>query len=555
MRRTRRFGLSALSAALMVLSVPRFDLWPLMWVALLPALVVALGSTSARGAFWQGWLTGTLANTVAFWWMRGLLERFGHMPAVEALPIMLLLTSYQGLEFGLWSWGVFHLARRCPTVPLAWLAPLVMVAIELLVPQIFPFYLAISQAWVIPVIQIADVTGPMGVTFVLVLCTGALHDAGHAARTARHPAGRASSVPPFRAAARTLIVPAAVVLGVLVYGSLRVHQIDARRRSAPHARIGIVQANIGIQEKWDPSESIRLLQLHRQQSAELARRGADLLVWPESSYPFELPRDFASDYAPADPRRIGGEVATPTLFGAVTMAAPGQRAGKDRFPYNTAFMLDAQGRITGRYDKVFLLLFGEYIPFYDAIPWFTRLVPEASNFNRGEHTAWFPFRFAGRTYRLGPLICYEDILAGFSRRVAEHHPNLLVNITNDAWFGETAEPYQHLALAVFRSVEHRLEMVRAVNTGVSAHVDATGRVRQSADAVDADALPPPGPTSLLVDAALLEGGGLYVHVGDSFAVGCVAALIALWVRGRRAGGVAGRVVTPGVTARARKRDS
>jgi apolipoprotein N-acyltransferase len=549
MRSAQRLGLSALSAVLMVLSVPRFDLWPLMWVALLPALFVALGSASARGAFWQGWLTGLVANTMAFWWMRGLLERFGHMPALEALPIMLLLTSYQGLEFGLWSWGVFLLARRCPTLPRAWLGPLVMVAIELLVPQIFPFYLAISQAWVIPVIQIADVTGPMGVTFLLVMVTGALHDAVVSARAVRHARARSSSTTLVPVIGRALAIPAAVLLVALAYGFVRVRQVDARRSAAPHARVGIVQANIGIQEKWDPAESMRLLQLHRRQSAELSRRGADLLVWPESSYPFELPRDFAADYAPRDPRRIAGDSAIPTLFGAVTMASPGQRSGKDRFPYNTAFMLDGAGRITGRYDKVFLLLFGEYIPFYDAIPWFTRIVPEASNFNRGERTTAFPFRLAGRTYGLGPLICYEDILAGFSRQVAAHHPNLLVNITNDAWFGKTAEPYQHLALAVFRSVEHRLEMVRAVNTGVSAHIDATGRVRQLADAVDADALPPPAPTSLLADAALLDGGGLYVHVGDSFAVACVAALVGLCIRGRRA------KLTGSVTARAEKTDS
>ena len=129
MRLVTRLGLSTLSAALMVLSVPTFDLWPLMWVGLLPALHVALTATSPRRAFWHGWFTGILANTAAFYWMKGLLERFGHMPDVEAIPIMMLLTTYQGLEFGLWSWGVHRLARRRPDVSLALLAPLVMVAI------------------------------------------------------------------------------------------------------------------------------------------------------------------------------------------------------------------------------------------------------------------------------------------------------------------------------------------------------------------------------------------------------------------------------------------
>jgi len=145
----------------------------------------------------------------------------------------------------------------------------------------------------------------------------------------------------------------------------------------------------------------------------------------------------------------------------------------------------------------------------------------------------FPFRLRDRDFRLGPLICYEDILAGFTRKAAALGPNLFVNITNDAWFGKTAEPYQHLALAVFRSVEHRLEMVRAVNTGVSAHVDAAGRVRLAGPAVDPDSQPPPQPTALLADAALMERGGLYAHVGDLFAWLCLATLIGLGIYGRR----------------------
>ena len=128
----------------------------------------------------------------------------------------------------------------------------------------------------------------------------------------------------------------------------------------------------------------------------------------------------------------------------------------------------------------------------------------------------FRCKSAAGDYRLGPLICYEDILPGFARRVAKLEPNAFINITNDAWFGRTAEPYQHLALAVFRSVEHRIEMIRAVNTGVSAHIDAAGRVRAQTESVDPDELPPPTPKTLLVELAMLPGGGLYRHVGDLF---------------------------------------
>ena len=140
----------------------------------------------------------------------------------------------------------------------------------------------------------------------------------------------------------------------------------------------------------------------------------------------------------------------------------------------------------------------------------------------------------GRDSRLGPLICYEDILPGFARRVAKLGPNAFVNITNDAWFGRTAEPYQHLALAVFRSVEHRLEMVRAVNTGVSRphRRRRAGPARQT-ESVDPDEPPRATPKTLLVDLAMLPGGGLYRHVGDLFGFACLAALVVFLVRSRR----------------------
>lgn len=536
--RAVRLALAVLSATLMVLSVPTFDLWPLMWIALVPAIHLAVTAPTGRRAFLEGWLTGAVATTGGFYWIEGLLERFGHMPLVEAVPIMMLLNVYQGLEFALFSWVVHRLGRPGERpIPLVLLAPTAMAGIELVVPQIFPFYLAISQAWQPAIIQIADLTGPVGVTFLLLLANAGIYEAVRAFARGPRATGLSAAPPGKRPRAitlahrglRPLLVPAMALLAALAYGAVRIHQIDARWAAAPKARVGIVQANVGIQEKWDPSHAARLLMLHQRESAALAQRGADLVVWPESSYPYALSRTLEHDFPETDPRRVQRGFSTPLVFGSVTLA-PGPRelhAGKDRFPYNTALMLNKDGRVVGLFDKVYLLLFGEYIPFYDHIPWFTKLFPEASNFSRGEQPTVFPFEHRGRTYRLGPLICYEDILPAFTRSVARLDPNLLVNITNDAWFGKTSEPYQHLALAVFRSVENRLDMVRAVNTGVSAHIDAAGRVRIATESADPDDRPPPQPVSALAEVALLERGGIYARVGDVFGFLCLVGLAAM----------------------------
>jgi apolipoprotein N-acyltransferase len=513
--RVARFGLSILSGVLLFLSVPGFGLWPLMFVAMVPQLWVARAAATPKRAWLYGWLTGTIANAGGFYWMDGLLERFGHMPVIEALPIMLVLVSYQGLAFAAFSWGVRRAADRTGR-PLVMLAPLVMVAIELLIPQMFPYYLAISVAFVPRLIQVADLTGPLGVTALLVTFNGAIADLVRDRR-----------------ARRGLAVAGALLFVDLGYGALRMHQADARRASAPRVRTGLVQANVGILEKWDPVEFARLLEVHQQASAELARNGAGLIVWPESSYPYALPRDFSRDVPIDDARRIRRGFETPTLFGAVTVADRAARQGPDKYPYNTALMMNAAGEITGKFDKVFLMLFGEYIPFYDSIPWFTQIFPEACNFSRGSQPASFPLTTAAGQFKLGPLICYEDILPSWARKVGHLRPNAFVNITNDAWFGRTAEPHQHLALAVFRTVEHRIEMVRAVNTGVSAHIDSAGRVLAQTESVDPARDPHSPPKTLLVDLAMLPGGGLYQAIGDLFGFLCVGALAFIWLRAPR----------------------
>jgi apolipoprotein N-acyltransferase len=517
-----RLGLSLLSSVLLFLAVPTYGLWPLMWVALVPALPVALAASTHKRAFLYGWLTGTVAHAVAFSWMNGLLVRFGHMDLIESIPIIGLLVVYQGLAFALFSWGVRR-ARLRTGLSLTVLAPLVMVAIELAMPQMFPYYLGFSQAFVPVVIQIADLTGPLGVTALTMALNGAVADAWVLRREGRRVAGRG------------LAIVGLLILADLGYGALRLRQVDARRAVAPKVKTGTVQANVGVIEKWDPQEFARLLAIHQEESAKLARAGAELIVWPESSYPYALargPNGFTHDLPLEDARRVRRGFETPLLFGAVTRQPGRPIVPADRYPYNTAMMMDAAGEVTGHFDKVFLMLFGEYIPFYDQIPWFTKLFPEASNFSRGKDPASFPLTIAGRgSWKLGPLICYEDILPGFARRVARLDPNAFINITNDAWFGKTAEPYQHLALAVFRSVEHRIEMIRAVNTGVSAHIDAGGRVRAQTISVDPDEVPPTPPRTLLVELAMLPGGGAYRHVGDLFGFVCAAALIYFLARG------------------------
>ncbi|HEY3357411.1 MAG TPA: apolipoprotein N-acyltransferase, partial [Polyangia bacterium] len=310
---------------------------------------------------------------------------------------------------------------------------------------------------------------------------------------------------------RRAAVAAGVVALALGYGQIRIRQVEARRAAAPMVKVGLVQANVGIVEKGRLVLAPKHLEIHQRLSSELTQKGAELIVWPESSYPYFFLRDQKQDWT--DDKAVLRHFRAPILFGSIT----GSR--RERFPYNTALMMDETGTITGSFDKVFLLIFGEYVPFYAEIEkYITQFVPEAGNFARGKDPTVFPFK----QYKLGPMICYEDIIPEFGRRLAQLRPNLLVNVTNDAWFGATSEPYEHMALSVYRTVEHRLDMVRAVNTGVSAYIDATGRVYKKSKSVDPQLTPDEPAVALLDEVAMLETGTVYGAVGDLFGELCFA---------------------------------
>jgi apolipoprotein N-acyltransferase len=199
---------------------------------------------------------------------------------------------------------------------------------------------------------------------------------------------------------------------------------------------------------------------------------------------------------------------TPLLFGVVT-SRPDESDPAASRDFNSALLVDADGTVRGRYDKNLLLLFGEYLPLADTFPFLRKWLPEAGDFTPGRDVSVLSSGDA----RLGVLICYEGILPAFTRRVARLDPNLLVNLTNDAWFGRTAEPDLHMQLAAFRAVEHRRFFVRSTNTGVSVVVDPVGRVLHRTSLSD--------PESFVADTVLLEGETIYRRFGDLFAWGCL----------------------------------
>lgn len=220
----------------------------------------------------------------------------------------------------------------------------------------------------------------------------------------------------------------------------------------------------------------------------------------------------------ADRASIQRGFKTSLLFGGLTWA---DDPGKDRpFLYNTAVLLNEQGRVEGLYDKVYLLAFGEFMPFGETFPKLYEMFPQAGRFTPGKEVKVFDWR----GFKLGIMVCYEDLMADFTSKLADLHPNIIINVTNDAWFGKTSEPWLHLALAVFRSVENRLELVRSTNTGISAFIDPTGRLVSATHIED--------PETLVGEVPMMPGHTLYAVIGNLFSWALLALLVVDLVRRR-----------------------
>jgi apolipoprotein N-acyltransferase len=231
----------------------------------------------------------------------------------------------------------------------------------------------------------------------------------------------------------------------------------------------VVQANMGLMEKRTAYDEG--LRRHLQLSHDLEARGADFLVWSETS----AMRPAYDDEYREDLYGVARRIGAPSIFGAVIVK---HVADERRYVlYNAAVSSDEAGAINGRYDKQFLLTFGEYLPFGETFPVLYRWSPNSGHFTPGHSLEPLVVDVKGQKHPVTALICYEDILPRFTNDAVSHgDPELLVNMTNDAWFGDTTEPWEHLALAQLRAIEHRRYLVRGTNSGVSAVVDPVGRV-------------------------------------------------------------------------------
>jgi apolipoprotein N-acyltransferase len=512
---------AAASGIMFALAFPPLPLALVVAVCLVPlaagvARAADCGAPAGSAARIGVWFAA-VGFGIALYWIAVALSLF---TSLAFLAYLATLVGMAALVAG--TMTALYVLRRLTRWPMALLLPATWVSLELLLAYFsdlafpwFPLGLAVATHPVFA--QAADLSGVHGLSVWLAATNGLIADAWLAARPAASSPGER---PPAAASSRRALVPLAAALGLAIavwgYGTWRLRSVVL----APLARVGIVQPNIPEDEKMQRAMQGRFIDPLAALTRQLETQGRpQLVLWPETALP-----DFLTNHPDWTDslRTLARGARTPILFGMIDYALTGP--GRDDFDFfNAATLVDSAGRIGTQpaYHKMYLVPIVERVPFVNP-RWFAGL-KYFGGFGRGDGAQPFALPFG----RVGVLICYESIFPQQSRRYRRAGADLIVNLTNDAWFGRSLAPYQHEAHLRLRAIENRVGLVRAANTGISEYIDPLGRPHGATRLFT--------PAVVTYDAQTTALRSPYVALGDWAAGICAITTLTLlaWAAGRR----------------------
>ena len=512
---------AAASAGLLAMAMPgRIGWWPLLFVALTPLLLLTLHARPGRSAL-SGFVFGLVYNLALLYWILIVLGRYGGLPLWISLPALLLLAAYMACFPAAFCFFLSVLAGRSrhrerPMATLLWSAPVLWVGLDYLRGILlsgFPWmdlgYGLFSQP---KLIQAADLGGHHLITFSLVLFNGLV--AAVIDRQRRNVRWNP------RQERRLLLAAIAFLVFVGGYSLVRYQMVSSITAQSLQATVAVVQGNIDQAIKWSLATKEATVNTYLKLSQQVVREGGtELVIWPETALPFYPQRDAlinrVNDFATTNNTWL--------LTGAPLFTITSQAGGSDLIRYyNGAILIGPDGRIGGQYAKQHLVPFGEYVPLRRFLPFLEPLVESIGDFTAGAEQGPLVL---GRM-QLGMLICYESIFPGIARESVTRGANLLVNVTNDAWYGRSSAPYQSMAMAVFRAAENKRSLIRAANTGISGFVDPLGRITAQSTIFTE--------TALAGQAPMLDLVTVFNRHGFRFGAACAALIPLLLVfRSRR----------------------
>jgi apolipoprotein N-acyltransferase len=533
-----RYSFAGLAGLAMGLAYPKFDLFWAMWFAPGFLLLLSLGQSGGTASR-IGYIAGLAQFLVGFYWLL-LIPK-----PVAAIAAWLSVSLLMALYIAAWVWiccRCFPRSRPCGkpisdssemavqllSVPWqrralwAFTCAAVWVAMEMGIARLlngFPYSLGLSQSRLLPLIQIASITGVYGVSFIVVWTSAALACAFILVRSTR---------PAFPVLARELAAPGLALAAVLLFGSFK---LSTQELPASRLRVALIQPGIPQTIIWDSNERTNRLQKLVELSNLAMGQGADLLVWPEAALPENM----------VGRNRETQELITSLVrsnhvwmvFGGIdTSLRRGAGNARETLRLNAAFFIDPAGELMARYFKRRLVMFGEYMPGARWLPFLKHLGPRGGGLEPGRKTVHF--QMAGPTVRIAPLICFEDVFPHVTREAVDADTDFLLNLTNNGWFGTSAAQWQHAVAALFRAVENGVPLVRCTNNGLTCWIDSRGRLHDvyfpaSRDIYQAG--------YKIVDVPLrpksADGGRtIYNRAGDAFGWACVAFTAIALLKGR-----------------------
>ena len=522
-RPSRLFSFAVAGATALLLVFPMSGLpgcWPLLFVALAPLLSAVRRLPPMRAAC-MGMFCGLLYNIGLLYWIVIVLGRYGGLPPWISVPAMTLLAMYMASYLALFCLFLClvlrgPVAENGSAARLVLAAPVFWVGLDYLRSFFFSGFPWMDLGYGLfrqpLLIQAADLGGHHLVTFCIILVNCLLVLFFDRFRNQ-------VSVAVWKQ--RISVVFACILLVCIGgYSFQRYQQVSAVIEKEQQATVSAIQGNISQDEKWSAVRKedtvAGYLALSRR---AMETKSVDLVVWPETALPF---------YPQQNP--LMGQVLdfvrdenVSLLTGAPYFILKTQKeAGSRPIDYfNSGLLINSSGRLAGRYDKQHLVPFGEYVPMRAYLPFLEPLVVSVGDFTAG--SSYEPLQ-AGKI-RAGVLICFESIFPGIARREVEAGSNLLVNLTNDAWYGRSSAPYQSLAMSVFRAVETRRSLVRAANTGISGFVEPTGAIRVQSQLFE--------PAVLTETIALLEMQTIFTRGGHWFGPFCLVMILPLLLLRRK----------------------
>jgi len=493
--------LAVLSGILMSAAFPNIGFSWAAWFAMVP-LLVAMRHQPWGNSFRLGFIAGLAHYFTLMYWLFHTMRTYGYLPWYLSVAILVLMVSYVSAYLGAFTVSIQQIAKTPGN--LVWQVPVFWVSLEFLRSKLFsglPWeLLGYSQHDTLHLIQITDVFGIYGVSFVIALGNAVVFIGYLLIRDKDWGNTKVTK----RLFAVSLAGFACLFLSTWVYGDKQLKFFDDLISRSPNVQIAVVQGNIDQAVKWDPKFQEKTIDDYIKLSESVLSDDLELIVWPETATPFYLLRE-----AKPSERVLKGMLNTGKDF---LIGSPSYVNRGNRIDYfNSAYLIQAEGSIAGKYDKVHLVPFGEYVPFKKWLPFIGKLVEQVGDFKPGKRGSTIPWR----DLKIGMQICYEIIFPSLSRRMVQNGADLLVNITNDAWFGRTGAPYQHFSMAAIRAVENRRALVRAANTGISGFVDPVGRVLATTSLFEEKALKQKIP--------VLKTKTIYSRYGDFFAIACLVA--------------------------------